>query len=317
MKHKIQIFIILFYLLTPSIYSQKNMLATLGQTNMGTNPEINTAETPIKIRIIKSYHVVENVNAVFGGHKTTYTVSQLSMVNKYDLGPNNTRIVTPIYVEIYVTSQYLKKLETDSINSNLKKSGISVKSEKINKVAISPEIQSIKKNRLSIKNSDINIPSKKVVFNKSELVKNKSAASIENSKIGILNSSDSSIKNTIEESQILSSNKNSPTTSINLKRTNGTAYIDLVKTYERIAIKGYRTEDMLKKIANAFFYDGEFEKSAKWFEELFKLNTNLEPEYYYRYSKSLSAINENAKADQIMQLFKEKQKLNQSINEKP
>lgn len=304
MKHKIQIFIILFYLLTPSIYSQKNILAALGQTNMGTNPEIDTAETPIKLRIIKSYHVVENVNAAFGGHKTTYTVSQLSMVNKYDLGPNNTRIVTPIYVEIYVTSQYLKKLETDSINSNLKKSGISVKSEKINKVAISPEIRSIKKNQLLIKNSDINIASKKVVFNKSELVKNKSAASIENSKIGILNSSDSSIKN-------------SPTTSINLKRTNGTAYIDLVKTYERIAIKGYRTEDMLKKIANAFFYDGEFEKSAKWFEELFKLNTNLEPEYYYRYSKSLSAINENAKADQIMQLFKEKQKLNQSINEEP
>lgn len=289
---------------------------------MGFNSRIKITESPIKIRIVKSYQVVENVNMRFGGYTTKYTVSKLSMVRKYDLGPNNTRVVTPIYIDVYVTPQYLKKLKTDSINAilnpiNVKKAAISVKSKNINKAIISTELKSITKTQLAIKNADVNIPSKKLVANKPELSKNKDMTSFENRSKVVLNKSDSLQQNKIEYSKILSTKGNNSTASSKINKTNGTAYVYYVKTYERIALKGYRSEDMLIKIANAFFFDNEFEKAAKWYEELFKIKSNLEPEYYYRYSKSLAGINQTEKADRMMQLFKEKLKLNQSIIEKP
>jgi hypothetical protein len=47
--------------------------------------------------VIESYCVEETINMTFGRRVTKYEVSKLDMVNTYDLGPNNTRIVTPIY----------------------------------------------------------------------------------------------------------------------------------------------------------------------------------------------------------------------------
>lgn len=41
--------------------------------------------------VVVSYHVVEKV----GGNITTYNVSDLSLVNSNDLGPNNSRVITP------------------------------------------------------------------------------------------------------------------------------------------------------------------------------------------------------------------------------
>jgi hypothetical protein len=35
----------------------------------------------------------------FGGYTTTYTVSDSTLVNTNDLGPNNTRVVTKQFVE--------------------------------------------------------------------------------------------------------------------------------------------------------------------------------------------------------------------------
>lgn len=48
--------------------------------------------------VIVSYRVVETV----GGSITTYTVSNLSLVDKNDLGPKNTRVITPNYKKLKV-----------------------------------------------------------------------------------------------------------------------------------------------------------------------------------------------------------------------
>jgi tetratricopeptide (TPR) repeat protein len=82
--------------------------------------------------------------------------------------------------------------------------------------------------------------------------------------------------------------------------------IDLLKTYERVSDKGYKSIDMLKKLGNASFFDSDFEKGAKWYSELFTLTTNLEPEYYYRYSQCLKAIGQHEKANQMLDIFNTK-----------
>ncbi|KDN55560.1 OmpA family protein [Flavobacterium seoulense] len=82
------------------------------------------------------------------------------------------------------------------------------------------------------------------------------------------------------------------------------AYIDAIKTYERIAEKGYKSAPVFQKLGNAYYFNGELEKAVKWYEELFALpDTKIEPAYYYRYAQSLRAIGENKKADQVLEQF--------------
>lgn len=83
------------------------------------------------------------------------------------------------------------------------------------------------------------------------------------------------------------------------------SYIDAIKTYERVAEKGYKSADMFQKLGNAYYFNAILDKSAKWYGELFAMNTVVEPVYYYRYAQSLRSIGENQKADDVLKKFKE------------
>ncbi len=78
------------------------------------------------------------------------------------------------------------------------------------------------------------------------------------------------------------------------KKYDSYAYIDAIKTYERVAEKGYKSEDMFQKLGNSYYFNSDFEKSAKWYGELFAMNPEQQPEYIYRYSHSLKAIGETS-----------------------
>jgi hypothetical protein len=49
------------------------------------------------------------------------------------------------------------------------------------------------------------------------------------------------------------------------------AYIDAIKTYERVAEKGFKTPDMLQKIGNAYYYNTDLINAEKWYGELFAI----------------------------------------------
>ncbi len=84
------------------------------------------------------------------------------------------------------------------------------------------------------------------------------------------------------------------------------AYIDAIQTYERIAEKGYKSVDIFQKLGNAYYFNSEFDKAAKWYEQLFTMGEEVEPEYYYRYAQSLKSLNQYDKADQMMAQFNSK-----------
>lgn len=90
------------------------------------------------------------------------------------------------------------------------------------------------------------------------------------------------------------------------KKYDSYAYIDAIKTYERVAEKGYKSVDMFQKLGNAYYFNSEFEKAAKWYTELFAMNSDLEPEYYYRYAQSLKSIGQDDKSNQMLEKFNEK-----------
>ncbi|MDQ6531952.1 OmpA family protein [Flavobacterium sp. LHD-85] len=92
------------------------------------------------------------------------------------------------------------------------------------------------------------------------------------------------------------------------KKYDGYAYIDAIKTYERVAEKGYKSEDLFKKLGNSYYFNSEFEGAAKWYGELFAMNPSPEAEYFYRYAQSLKSTGQLAKADKILNEFNTKYK---------
>lgn len=90
------------------------------------------------------------------------------------------------------------------------------------------------------------------------------------------------------------------------KKYDNFAYIDAIKTYERVAEKGYKSEDMFQKLGNSYYFNAELDKAAKWYDELFTLAPDQQPEYLYRYAQSLKAVGQPDKANQIMDQFHQK-----------
>jgi hypothetical protein len=166
---------------------------------------------------VKYYHVEEITNAKFGGYKTTYNVSNAELIRSYSLGPNNKRIITPVFVDAEPLDQINLKADT--------------------------------------------------------LIKNSNAVQL--------------------------SISDSP------KKIDNFAYVDIIKTYERMSDRGFKSIEMQKKISNAYYFNNELKKAAKSYEELFKLTSDLEPEFYYRYSVALKFINKTEKSNEMLKKFNE------------
>lgn len=230
MENNILLNIIIVSFFSWSLHSQKVKLtnAEKKMKNIQLTFPISADIKSNSLRIIKYYKVVENINMNFGGYTLTYIVSDISLVNTNDLGPNNTRVVTPFFEQ----EERIINDRNNSINDS-----------------IQPTLNPY---NLSI--------AKKLDLNENE----------------------------------------------NLERSNGIAYIDILKTYERVVEKGYKSIDMLKKLGNAYYFIGQLDKAAKFYEDLFIMSSDLEPEYYFRYAQSLKSINKKVKADEMMMKFNQK-----------
>lgn len=90
------------------------------------------------------------------------------------------------------------------------------------------------------------------------------------------------------------------------KQFDNYAYVDAIQTYERIFAKGYKSQDMLQKLGDSYYYKGDLTNAAKWYGELFAFTQDVAPEYYYRYAQSLKANKDYAKADEMMAKFNQK-----------
>lgn len=175
--------------------------------------------------VIAGYYVEETINMAFGKTITKYEVSRLSMVNTCDLGPNNTRVVTPIY----------RKSKIKTVESGLQ-----------SKVLVDPVTSTIK-------------PVKVEVVAQAE------------------------------RPQYIT--------------------VDVVNTYAKVLDKGYKSIDMLTKVADRAYFDGDLVNAAKYYSELFSMSEKLESMYYYRYAQALKGIGQMDKADEMIKLFESKKAL--------
>lgn len=87
------------------------------------------------------------------------------------------------------------------------------------------------------------------------------------------------------------------------KQYNTYAYVDAIQTYERLATKGYQSTEMFQKLANAYYFNSDYDKAADWYQKLFQLTPELDPEYYYRYAQSLKSVGKTKEAKEVLDKF--------------
>ena len=84
------------------------------------------------------------------------------------------------------------------------------------------------------------------------------------------------------------------------------SYIDAIEIYEKVAEKGHKSAELFKKLGNSYYFNAELDKAARWYKELFNLNEEVEPEYYFRYAQCLKSIKDYENANKYLELFAKK-----------
>lgn len=92
------------------------------------------------------------------------------------------------------------------------------------------------------------------------------------------------------------------------------AYIDAIKIYEKVIEKGYSSIEILEKLANSYYFNSNYIKAAASYKKLLELDNNVNPEYYYRYAQSLKSSQNYDLANQMMNQFVLKSKLDNRAN---
>jgi outer membrane protein OmpA-like peptidoglycan-associated protein/tetratricopeptide (TPR) repeat protein len=96
---------------------------------------------------------------------------------------------------------------------------------------------------------------------------------------------------------------------VQLKKANSNyenfQYVDAIKTYEKVAKKGYKSVELFSKLGDSYYFQSKLKEANYWYNDLFLLNEKLNSEYYFRYAQTLKAVGDYKKADDMMTLFNE------------
>ncbi|MCW2119580.1 tetratricopeptide repeat protein [Flavobacterium sp. 7A] len=216
------------------------------------------------------YKVVEYVNLTFGGTKTTYTVSDSTLISTVNLGPDNQRIITPVY------QNYTNTQKTYTV------APITITTDSIKKRVVASNVEKPKAAEPIINNTSVK--PKNEVIEDTQLDEKMLADELEKFK-----------KQIVYEEAKLDPNRVKPQF----------AYVQIYDTYERIAEKGYRSIVLYTKLSDYFYFGKQMAKAAKWYEKLFSINRNLDSVYYYRYADALLKSGNTTKGNEMMIKFKQ------------
>ncbi|MFB3390299.1 OmpA family protein [Flavobacterium sp. LAR06] len=81
------------------------------------------------------------------------------------------------------------------------------------------------------------------------------------------------------------------------------AYSEFIRVYEGVAERGFKSVDLFGKLGDAYLFNSDFDRANKWYTELFALEGDKEPIYYYRYSQTLKSVGDIGKAVSYFEQF--------------
>lgn len=90
---------------------------------------------------------------------------------------------------------------------------------------------------------------------------------------------------------------------------NDLAYIDATKIYLKVVESGFKSEEILEKLANTYYFNANYTEAIKWYKELFLLSEDINSIYYLRYSQCLNAIGNIELAEDLYNKYLSKENL--------
>ena len=88
------------------------------------------------------------------------------------------------------------------------------------------------------------------------------------------------------------------------KKFNQLAYIDAIEIYKDLVAEGFKSYDVFKKIAEAYYYNGKYSQAQEWYKKITEnYADSVSAEHYFRYAQTLRATKEYDESDDMMQIF--------------
>ncbi|WP_033957148.1 OmpA family protein [Psychroserpens jangbogonensis] len=89
------------------------------------------------------------------------------------------------------------------------------------------------------------------------------------------------------------------------KEFDNLAYVKTSEILLEVANNGFKSVDLLQKLADSFYFNNQMKEAAQWYGELMAMNENMDPEYYFRYAQALKSIEDYTESDIWMTKFHE------------
>ena len=323
--------------------NMKPYLFIIGLIASNLNCSAQDSATVTTTRKIKSYRVEEIINMKFGGSKTVYHVSDPSLISTTNLGPDNIRTVYAQYSdgsseEVVIDPKIIvatapKTVAPRRIIPTQRPAEVRPRRPEVaTKTAPTPPVKRpvvlpIKKDpvveaRIVEKREQpkVQLPEPKpeqATVKTIQIVENKiEQPSIVTPQVEAKAPEITVVATTKEEDQRrideavrdVLSNETSGTNET--KQEDGKpieatyASIDMVRTYEKVIERGFKSAMLFKKLADNYYFKDDMVLAAKYYGELFAMNETIEDELYYRYSHALKRLGQTDKAKEILSLKK-------------
>lgn len=84
------------------------------------------------------------------------------------------------------------------------------------------------------------------------------------------------------------------------------AYINAQKIYLEVVNQGYTSSEIYERLGNTYYFNGDYENAAIWYEKLIKeFPDKTEPRYYFRAAQSLKSQGNYSSSDTLMNKYTE------------
>lgn len=81
-------------------------------------------------------------------------------------------------------------------------------------------------------------------------------------------------------------------------------YFEAIKSYTKIVKNGTETPEVLEKLAQANYFNANYEQANVWYSKLVLLGQNMKSEDYYRYAQTLKSVGKTDDAKVQLDIFK-------------
>ena len=82
-------------------------------------------------------------------------------------------------------------------------------------------------------------------------------------------------------------------------------YFEAIKSYTKIVKKGTETSEVLEKLAQANYFNANYEQANIWYSKLVLLGQYMKSEDYYRYAQTLKSVGKTDEAKVQLEIFKQ------------